>query len=104
MDGVFVHELAHDLVDPKQKLIDDYARLTGWRQVEGHWENSNSLANMLNLWREVEEEGPGHELVWAASLYVTRPDLLIRDRQRYLFLKYFLFDGVEYYPYGQEWI
>mgnify|MGYP001560854690 CR=1 FL=1 len=94
--GVFVHELAHEAVVRNRELVENYGHLAGWRREGDKWVNYDNLANKFGIWRIVEEEGPEHELVWAISLYITRPDILEVDTGRYNFIKDNFFEGRTY--------
>jgi hypothetical protein len=94
--GVFVHELAHEAVVGSKEVLESYGRAVGWSREGDKWVNPNNLANRFGIWRVVEEEGPEHELVWAISLYVTRPDILEGDTTRFNFIKDNFFEGRTY--------
>lgn len=94
--GVFIHELAHDLIGRNRYLVVEYAGLTGWRQVEGYWFNPDNISARFGVWRYVEQEGPEHELIFLTSFYVTNPDLVRQDVVRFNFLRDHLFEGKTY--------
>lgn len=96
MAGVFVHELAHEVVIRRSGLVEKYGQLTGWRREGDKWVNPDNLANKFGIWRIIEEEGPEHELVWAISIYATRSDILEGDPGRFTFIRDNFFEGRTY--------